>query len=1362
MEPKSIDRIYWDAAQIASPSERQAYLEQACGDNLRMRQKVEQLLEVRSQAEGFLESPAAAPVATIAAQPTSDGAGMVIGPYKLLEAIGEGGMGTVWMAQQTEPVKRLVALKVIKAGMDSKQVIARFEAERQALALMDHVNIARVLDGGTTPSGRPYFVMDLVKGVPITCYCDDHHLTPKQRLELFVPVCQAVQHAHQKGVIHRDLKPSNVLVALYDGKPVPKVIDFGVAKAARQSLTDKTLVTGFGHFVGTLEYMSPEQAGVNQLDIDTRSDIYSLGVLLYELLTGSPPFTKKELEQAGMLEMLRVIREKEPSKPSTKLSTAEGLPTLAANRGTEPTRLTKLVRGELDWIVMKALEKDRNRRYETANGFAMDVQRYLADEPVLACPPSVAYRLRKFLRRNKRPVLAASLVVLALVGGIIGTTWGMIRAIDAQAVAVNEATQKETALTDAKDKLRQSLFERARAGRFSRQPGQRLDSLAALAEAARIRPDESLRDEAIAAMALPDVRRAAGWHLARPSGTTTATYGGHYRLYVRADTQGVISIRNIADDQEVRRISSSPIIEGDNLYFSPDERFLLGFGEGHTLRVWRVADGQPALRDEPRGCDSPAFSPDGRRLAVGQREWVLCFDLATGQELNRWRAPARVHALAYHPDNGRLAVGYYNSSVVSVADAVTGAFVADLPVGPMASQIVAWHPDGERLAVGSTSGSIQIWNVPAKRKIATLEGHVQFVTALTFHPEGGLLASYSWDGTLRLWDPATGRTLLQSPLVISDRPRFSGDGCWLAAALHGEQAQLLKVTSSREYRSLVSSEGARVGTYNTGDFSPDGSLLVVGLDEGARLWDLRSGRELAALPPQASIYVAFEGDGEAAGSPKRPRALLTGGSAGLLRWPLTGNDPEGKNLRLGPPQQLSPLRRAWFARTPAGRTLAVVTEDWGGANKVLDLDTGAVRRELGVHPVGEVKALSGNGQWAASSGWHSDRIRLWNVDTGEMVHEWTLGKRAFAFFTPDSRTLVISRESEFSFWDVETLQPIRRLPREVAQLPGHVAFSPDGKLMALEMAPGVLHLKEVATGRTVARLEDPHGDRASWQTFTPDGTQLVVVARLAHAIHVWDLRAIRTHLKEMNLDWDWPEFPPDENVIVASRPATIEVLPGDVAAFPRRTSEQRMAQARSYILLSQWDKAAAEYAKLDFGSRPLREDTDTYACLFLIRGDSEGYDRYCQGLIQRVGQPASVLEAYILTRACAVARKSPVDPARIVQLANQLGFSPWDFHVQGLAQYRAGQFEQALQSFTKANVKEWGSREINWFGLALVHHRLGHPDEARRCLDKGIQWLERAGPPSPEQPAEMHPMDWVEAQLLRSEAEELLKINRSP
>ena len=435
-----VEAIFSAALAKPSPQERATYLDQACGGDLDLRRRVEQLLDAHAKLGSFLQEDGTEPVPASDDSSSGESPGTIIAPYKLLEQVGEGGMGTVWMAQQTEPVKRLVALKLIKAGMDSKQVIARFEAERQALAIMDHANIARVLDAGTTIAGRPYFVMDLVKGVPITRYCDERRLTPRERLELFIPVCQAVQHAHQKGIIHRDLKPSNVVVALYDGKPVPKVIDFGVAKATGQPLTEKTLVTSFGAIVGTLEYMSPEQAELNQLDIDTRSDIYSLGVLLYELLTGTTPFSRRELETAGMLEMLRVIREQEPTKPSTKLSTAEGLPTLAANRGTEPARLTKLVRGDLDWIVMKCLEKDRSRRYDTANSLAMDLQRFLTDEAVQACPPSAWYKFRKFARRN-RGMLGATLAGLLALGLLI------VGLIANNRLVTREKKQKEAALS---------------------------------------------------------------------------------------------------------------------------------------------------------------------------------------------------------------------------------------------------------------------------------------------------------------------------------------------------------------------------------------------------------------------------------------------------------------------------------------------------------------------------------------------------------------------------------------------------------------------------------------------------------------------------------------------------------------------------------------------------------------------------------------------------------------------------------------------------------------------------------------------------------------------------------------------------
>ncbi len=512
--------IFLAAIDLPDPGVRAAFLDEACGGDAALRERVEALLAADAGEGRFLEpdrtrtrdAPTPTPMDATGAKvsdshspksmatgthfpdgPTAAYEGtpadrerspattlgtVIAGRYTLVEVIGEGGMGSVYLASQSEPVKRQVALKLIKAGMDSKAVLARFDAERQALALMDHPNIARIYDGGLTgsvadPSGRfvgaggvgqPFFVMELVKGVPLTEYCDAHRLSVGARLQLFVQVCQAVQHAHQKGIIHRDLKPGNVLVTEVDGRPTPKVIDFGVAKATELKLTDLSF-SDVGAIVGTPAYMSPEQADPSSMDIDTRTDVYALGVILYELLTGSPPIDASEFKRGAILEMLRMVREVEPPRPSTRLSVADAGPNVAANRSIEPAKLAKLLQGELDWVVMKALEKDRTRRYETANGLARDIQRYLADEVVEARPPSASYRLKKFVRRHKGQVIAASLILLALLAGIAGTTWGMIEAKQQEQFARAETAEKE----------------RARAAEAARAEGERLAKLDAVA-----------------------------------------------------------------------------------------------------------------------------------------------------------------------------------------------------------------------------------------------------------------------------------------------------------------------------------------------------------------------------------------------------------------------------------------------------------------------------------------------------------------------------------------------------------------------------------------------------------------------------------------------------------------------------------------------------------------------------------------------------------------------------------------------------------------------------------------------------------------------------------------------------------------
>ncbi|MEO2090442.1 MAG: serine/threonine-protein kinase [Gemmataceae bacterium] len=890
-------------ASTALPAaDRAAFLAEQCGGDAGLRAAVGRLLAAHDAPDGRValsgvgpSDPAATgtfapadpdpdPARTVTHHPTDAPGQVLAGRYKLAEPIGEGGMGTVWMAQQVEPVKRAVAVKLIKAGMDSRLVLARFEAERQALALMDHPNIAKVLDAGLTADGRPFFVMELVKGVPITQFCDARRLSPRERLELFVPVCQAMQHAHQKGVIHRDIKPSNVLVALYDDRPIPKVIDFGVAKAAGQPLTDKTLMTGFGAVVGTPEYMSPEQASFNQLDVDTRSDVYSLGVLLYELLTGSPPHPRKELEKAGLLEILRVIREQAPPRPSARLSTSQTLASIAAVRGTEPARLTRLVRGELDWLVMKALEKDRARRYETANGLAAEVQRFLAGEPVQAVPPSASYRVRKFVSRHRAGVFTAVTFAVLLLAGAAVSSW--------QAVVATRAEREASTQRDrASEAERQAVAERDAAARAERLATARADDLAyrlgvnefVLAAAAYDKGDAALAAEHLSNV--PPRQRNWEWHFLKHQ-----ALGGMFSLYGHRD--------------EVRGV-----------VYSPDgTRILTGSRDG-TARLWDARTGTPVL--ELRGhtgfLSGVAFSPDGARVVTGSEDRTSkVWDARTGTLLLDVRGhTAGVLCVAFSPDGTRLLTGSQDQTA-RVWDARTGAPVLELKGHTGGVSGVAFSPDGGRAATCGRDGKVRVSDSRTGNVLIEPRGHGNAVHGVSFSPDGARLVTAGEDSTGKIWDARTGALLMDLRCDdVVHSVSFSPDGTRVVTGGYGPAT----VWDARTGAALVALKGPDHAECVS--FSPDGTRVVTGHQDGtATVWDAQSGWPPTEMKGEMEWVhgVVFSPDGSrvaaAGGDPAKPGDVRvwdarTGASILDLRGKLTCGvrcvafGPDGSRLVTG-------------------------------------------------------------------------------------------------------------------------------------------------------------------------------------------------------------------------------------------------------------------------------------------------------------------------------------------------------------------------------------------------------------------------------------------------------------------------------
>jgi WD40 repeat protein/tetratricopeptide (TPR) repeat protein len=1121
-------QIFGHALKLATPAEQAAYLDQACGGDASLRAAVEALLRAHLGDPDFLEAPAAAIEPTVNVPPPAAGspasavperggvaqAGVVLGGrYKLLEAFGEGGMGAVWMAQQQEPVKRLVAVKLIKPGMDSKQVLGRFEAERQALALMDHPHIAKVLDGGAAPDGRPYFVMELVKGVPITSFCDEHRLTPRQRLELFVPVCHAVQHAHQKGVIHRDLKPSNVLVALYDDKPVPKIIDFGVAKATGQRLTEQTLHTGFGAIVGTLEYMSPEQATFYQLDIDTRSDIYALGVLLYELLAGSPPFSSRELGQAGMLEMLRVIREQEPTKPSKKLSTAQGLPTLAANRGTEPAKLTRLLHGDLDWIVMKALEKDRGRRYETANGFAMDIQRYLADEPVLACPPSAGYRLRKFAWRNKGPVLAASLVALALIGGVIGTTRGMFRATDAEVAAKREAGEKtaalgekDKALATAKANEREAHKHETLARRrfHAAQTNLALQAWEAGQPARTLELLETLRpkfdQEDLRGFEWYYLWRLCHRNLHRTLSGPTGEYVGAVAItpdgksVVSGSTDGGVRVWDTATGK-LRTVLTGHKSDVKRLSISRDGRLAASSGYDGIANLWDLSTNSLVASLRASGClRSVAFSPDGKVLAAGtgarggQDGGALeLWDVATQKRrLTLPAHPGPVLALAYSPDGTKLASGCMWTESPGAPSVKVWDVTSDPP--RMAFQIeqahfAAFSPDSKLLATchWGGAGAVRVWSVPSGEMKATLDARVE---SMDFSADGNTLALAGWDRTVKLWEFASGalRTV-GVHLGKVNAVAFAPQSDLLASASYDGTVKLWHTGPA-----LDAAGFAHEGEVRALGFAPDSKLLVVGSDRRTAVLDGTTGEQKATLPVSEVRAVSADANLLAARVPNDKRAKHVIWDVAAAR--------ERVVLPVGPPIDKGDYGTAF---SPDGKTLVAWIWDAQAPDysvSAWDLATSRLRFKFEGKNI-YCAAFSPDGQMLATAE-QFGRVTLWDATTGERrmsLHEYeggTLDAKAVAFSNDGKLLAAANNQGTLRLWSVETGQ-LKASFKGHTNIVKSLAFSPDSKTLLSGSDDRTARLWDVVTGQELLALKG-HASPVNVVAFAPDGKRVATAS----------------------------------------------------------------------------------------------------------------------------------------------------------------------------------------------------------------------------------------------------------------------------